>query len=77
MRRSTKPNPTAPYGYALPTGWTISGKGVWHHENGARVESTGSTPRYRMTDPDGVHATAERREEAFAWASGDLVGAAE
>lgn len=58
---------------ALPAGWTMSAKGVWHHENGARVEHTGDrASRYRMTDPDGVRATAETRDEAFRWAGGDV-----
>ncbi|MBP9919909.1 MAG: hypothetical protein KBF43_15095 [Dermatophilaceae bacterium] len=56
---------------ALPEGWTMTAKGLWHHANGARVEYTASTPPYRMTDPDGVYATAHTRAEAMAWAGGE------
>ena len=50
----------------------MSARGLWHHENGARVEYTASTPKYRMTDADGTYATADTRAEAFAWAGGDV-----
>ena len=69
-----KPNPTAPYGYALPDGWTMSGKGLWHHANGSRVEHTGQAGdhRYLARDPDGVSVFHPTRADAFAWASGEV-----
>lgn len=59
---------------ALPSGWTMSAKGVWHHKNGARVEHTGRAADYRYlsTDVDGVRAYAPTRTEAFQWASGEV-----
>ena len=59
--------------HALPDGWTMSAKGLWHHANGARVEHTGGTADYRYLakDPDGVHAYRSTRDDAFRWASGD------
>ena len=60
---------------ALPEGWTLSAKGLWHHENGARVEHTGRAAEYRylVKDIDGVSAYHESRAEAFAWGSGEVV----
>mgnify|MGYP003380636635 CR=1 FL=1 len=63
----------APYGYALPEGWTMVARGVWEHENGARVEHTGSSPKYTMVDPDRVTACADSRAAAFHWAQGDVL----
>lgn len=64
---------------ALPDGWTMSGKGVWHHANGSRVEHTGRAADYRYLarDCDGVWTYAPTRTQAFAWASGEIVEAAE
>ena len=60
--------------YALPDGWTMSAKGLWHHESGACVEHTGrgTDYRYLAQDADGVRAYAPSRAEAFAWASGEV-----
>ena len=60
---------------ALPEGWSVSAKGLWHHENGARVESTGRANEYKYLakDADGVFAYCESRAEAFAWGSGEVV----
>lgn len=67
-----KPNPMAPYGRKLPPGWTMSARGLWHHENGARVEDRGvSMQRYEATDADGVRVKRDTRAEAMAWAGGD------
>lgn len=57
---------------ALPEGWTMTAKGLWHHESGARVEHTGGDhPRYRAVDAEGTHGTAHTRAEAMAWAGGE------
>ena len=59
--------------HALPDGWTMSAKGLWHHANGARVEHTGgvSMQRYEATDADGVRVKRDTRAEAMRWAGGD------
>ena len=57
---------------AMPDGWAMAAKGVWIHENGARVEHTGRSAEYRYLarDCDGVWCYCESRHAAFAWASG-------
>ena len=57
---------------ALGSGWTMIAKGVWIHENGARVEHTGRSAEYRYLarDCDGVWEFFESRHAAFSWASG-------
>lgn len=62
-------------GQPTPPGWTMVAKGVWVHENGARVEYTGRTADYRYlaSDPDNIRAYFPSRAEAFAWAQGDVL----
>ena len=59
---------------ALGPGWTMVAKGVWEHENGARVEYTGRSAEYRYLarDCDGVWCYFESRHAAFAWAEGSV-----
>jgi len=59
---------------ALGPGWTMVAKGVWEHENGARVEYTGRSAEYRYLarDCDGVWCYCESRAAAFAWAEGSV-----
>lgn len=59
---------------ALSDGWAMAAKGLWVHENGARVEHTGRSGEYRYLarDCDGVWCYCESRHAAFAWAEGSV-----
>lgn len=71
LRGSTSGAKLKPRGQALPEGWTPTGKGLWHHENGARVEYVGTRANaFEATDPDGVRVQRPTRAEAMDWASG-------